>query len=470
MDREINRRFLRMLGWEGEELESFMPEWIAAAKLLELTDDDVRYACDEWIPQYWNISLQGVRKMIAACIREAAELAKLPQYLAEGKKVMYSNNISSFPGVYANKLAGKGQLFVAYPDFIMTTLWQAFFGKPQNNLQDKPVLSQTCSHCALNCIRAATSTARKIPTPTVTWTWGLYCNEGPKTEELIDCLSERNEASDVLTSIPHDAPLGEIEAENPARVNFLAAQIRESQQRVSELTGVEVTDGDMRRAIDEYLEYLRRVEKLTKLVVTADPQPISGIELSLFCMNLQVCFADMSYVIDALDTMIDEVQRCISRGEGILPKGSPRLACHFAPMNLPWIDKAFRENGVNLSLGRMFPLASWIEEAIKDDDDPYVAAARICLMCPDAVNMKNAAKIVTRHLQSFSFDGALFGFYEFDRWIGALHKTMIRLIEDATGVPHFYLEGEFWDGSKYSIEDRNSIIRSICSCLKISGM
>ena len=120
-----------------------------------------------------------------------------------------------------------------------------------------------------------------------------------------------------------------------------------------------------------------------------------------------------------------EVEDRIRCGVGNLPKGAPKLACHFAPLNVPWVDRTFRDNGVNLSLGRVFPLASWMEEAIKHDDDPYIAAARMCLMWPDAVNMKNEAEIVIRLFEHYSFDGALFGFYDFDRWIGALQKTMI---------------------------------------------
>ena len=66
-------------------------------------------------------------------------------------------------------------------------------------------------------------------------------------------------------------------------------------------------------------------------------------------------------------------------------------------------------------------------------------------------------------------DGALYGFFAFDRWIGALEKTMIREAEERTGIPHFYLEGDFWNGARFSM-DRMSTIRSICSCLKISGI
>ena len=85
----IHRKFLETLGWTGQELEEFLPDWLNTARFLHLTDEDVRRAVEEWIPAYWNISLSGVRKSIAACIREAADTAKMGAYMREGKKVLY---------------------------------------------------------------------------------------------------------------------------------------------------------------------------------------------------------------------------------------------------------------------------------------------------------------------------------------------------------------------------------------------
>lgn len=470
MRENIHRQFLCLLGWEGKELERFLPDWLNAAAFLQLTEKDMTFAVNEWLPKYWDLSLSGVRKCIAACIREAAELAKMEIYKEAGDQILYTNNTSSYACICANRLAGRGRLHVAYPDFIMTTVWQAFFGKLPEQVHKNSGMSASCSHCALNCTRVASRTGGLLPEPSVKWNWGLHCDEAPKTEELIDCTTGRESTADVLTTIPHDAPLGTMEAEDDSRVAFLAEEIREGQKKVSAITGIPVTEADMRAGMSEYMAYMGRVEKLIRLVVNAEAQPISGNELALFSLCMQVCFdTGTGFVNDALDTVISEVEERIKLGIGVLPKGSPKLACHFVPLNVPWVDKAFRDNGVNLSLGRVFPLASWMEEKLKGED-MYIDAARQCLMCPDAVNMKNEAAIIIKLLNEFSFDGALFGFYDFDRWIGALHKTMIQLVEEGTGVAHYYLEGEFWDGNRYSIEDRISIIRSICNCLKISSI
>lgn len=459
--------FLKLLGWEGEELEKFLPQWLHAADYLGLKDEDVSNAIESWLPTYWDMSLLSVRKLIAACIREAVELSKAEQFKREGKKIIYSNPTASHASLYANKVAGGDRLHVFYPDFIITSVNQAFFGKTQSGSDGHHSMSANCQHCALNCIRLQACFAGQIIPPTVTWNWGLHCNEASKTEEMIHCLYGE-EWQDVFIMIPHDAPNGSIEAEDEKRVSYFAQQIKEGQRQVSAITGIEVTEEHMRQATEKYLAYMRRMEKLSDLVINADPQPMAVNELTQFGICMQVCFdTGLDYINDAIDTAIEEMEERIKNGIGILPKGAPKLACHFQPLNIPWIDRAFLKHGVAIALGRIFPPASWLEEAV-DESDMYITAARHCLLCPNAVNMKNESAIATRLLSNYNFDGALFGFFSHDRWIGALHKTMIREVEEITGIPHYYLEGEFWSDDNYSMEDRLPIIRSICNSLKIS--
>lgn len=471
MEKTASVRLLQLLGWEGEALTAFLPAWERAIPLLNLTEADIAFAADVWIPKYWDISLKSVRKMIALFFKEAAELAKMEEYLRAGHKVISTHNTSSFVCLYANKHAGNGRLHIIYPDFIISTMWQAFFGKsPETNFEEEDNVVR-CSHCALNCTRAREMTKGKIPDPTVNWSWGLFCDEAPKTVELIECLTSKNHVETVLVTAPHDSALGQVEADNEERVQYLSHKLRSSQDRITAKTGITVSEKDMRAAWDAYMSYMERVEEITNLVIYADPQPVSGNELALFSVCMQVCFnLGIEAVNEALDIAIEEIRERIQRGKGPLPKGAPKLACYFVPLNVPWVDRMFRENGVNLSLGRLYPLASMMEERLKSDEDPYLAAARQIYMSHDAVNMGNAASIAESLLSRFPLDGALIGFYDFDRWIGSLQKTEMRLVEERTGIPHFYLEGDFWALNKVSAEDRKAVIRGICNCLKISSV
>ena len=39
--RDINRELLQLAGFEGEDLENFLPRWLETAKALQLTDGKV---------------------------------------------------------------------------------------------------------------------------------------------------------------------------------------------------------------------------------------------------------------------------------------------------------------------------------------------------------------------------------------------------------------------------------------------
>ena len=327
----IHRKFLETLGWTGQELEEFLPDWLNTARFLHLTDEDVRRAVEEWIPAYWNISLSGVRKSIAACIREAADTAKMGAYMREGKKVLYSTMPSCPVCITANKLAGEGRLEISYPYFIVTSILGAFFNKSTDQLFNGSCMDPNCHHCGMNCMRADSVMSGTIPKPTVTWNWGLQCNESPKTDEMIFTLGKA-EWDNVLTTIPHDAPLGDSEADDDERVEYLKEEIRVSQEEVTQHTGIEVREEHLRAAVSEYMGYLKRIEHLTDLVMNADPQPLTGNELALMGICMESAFnTGLGWLNDAIDTAIAEVEELIREGRGRASQGRAEAGLPLQP-------------------------------------------------------------------------------------------------------------------------------------------
>lgn len=459
-------RLLEMLGWKGSELEEFLPLWRKAAVFLSLSDEDVKYAVEEWLPGYWDLSLKGVRMMVAACIREVVELSRSREYLDAGEPVMYINIPSTPVCINANKLAGEGRLHIAYSGYILVLVLGAFFNKDSNAFGCG--LNNHCSNCKMNFIRANACYSGALPPPTITWNWGIKCGEAPKTDELLSCLCGSTVWKDAFVTLPHDAKLGEIEAENEERVNYLAEKLRQAQKKVSEATGIEVTEDHLCASMEEYMIYTERVEQLADLVMTSNPQPISGNELMLFGICADMCLEiGYPYVIRAVETVIAEVKERIAAGKGILPANSPRLSCQFNLLYAPWVERAFRDNGVCLTQGRIFPFASLYDTYMREGDI-YKISAKMSLAIPSAMNMMDEARINQQLLERYPTDGALYGFYSFDKWVGANQKLMIREIEKKTGVPHFYVEGDLWESGKTSAEERATLIRSVCNCVKIT--
>ncbi len=466
----IHESFLELLDFSETERRELLPLWENACALFRITEAELRYAAQEWLPQYWDLSLHGVRRCIGVYIRELIEISRLPEYRARGDKLLYYNMPCHPACIYANKLAGNGLLHASYPDYFIATVFNAFLHKSVTPAGQSGVCaSPVCHQCGMNRVKVSTCFRDLIAEPTVLWNWGLYCNEGHKIEEFVDNMGARNWKY-VLTVIPQDAPSGIAEADDESRVQYLAQELRESLKSLSACTGFQVREEHLRAAAEEYLAYQLKVEELMDLMSHAPVQPVTGNDLTIFQAPSQIAFdSGFRFLNEAIDLMLEEVRARILRGEGPLPEDAPRLACHFVPFSVPWINKAFLDCGINLSINTFFALASR-QLACSDPDDVYLTIARQWLSNPSVVNMRNEAELVCEILEKYPQDGVLYGFFDFRCWIGSLEKTMIQIVEKRTGIPHYYFESEFWDDELYSLEDRLTRIRSIAYSLKIHHM
>ena len=466
----IYRDFLKSLDFSEKEMERILPDWEQACKSLGLTEDDVSFSMTEWLPKHWDLSLHGVRMCIGAYVRELVELSKLSEYKARGDIIIYSNMPSHPACVYANKISGGNRVHIMYPDFFITTVLKAFFNKTTIESDDKAgIMNSLCAHCGMNRVRVYAHMKNITVQPTAVWNWGLCCDEGPKTEEIIQS-TESKDRNCVLTTVPHDVIFGVEEAKDEKRVSYLARVLRESQSQLSSFTGIKVSDADMKTAMNSYMEFVNKLNVLTEIIVSADVQPLSGNDMAIFsCFFHIVLSSGYKYINNALDELIAEIKVRVSNGEGPLGKDSPRLACHFIPFCVPWVCKAFQDNGINMSINTYFALPYTLL-ALGSDDDVFRMAARQWLCNPGAVNTGDEIRIVSDIISKIDVDGALYGFFSFDRWLGGLQKTMIRAVENETGIPHYYLEGDFWGEGRYSFEDRLTRIQNIAYTVKINHM
>ena len=82
---ELNRKLLELAGFEGDEVDEILEDWLFTVEAVGLSDEDIRYALEEYIPQNWDVKYRGVRKMIGAYLREMIGIAKTKQYKARAR-------------------------------------------------------------------------------------------------------------------------------------------------------------------------------------------------------------------------------------------------------------------------------------------------------------------------------------------------------------------------------------------------
>jgi len=465
MELSFDRIFFKQLGLSDLEIDRLLPNWCKAKAWAQISERDMCAAAQR-CSEFWNLELKGIRKCIMAYIYELIEAARMSEYKDRGDKLLYGNMPVHPACMIANRIAGKGKLHVCHPEFLIHVVHNAFLCKSEVNKQDEALMSKKCRHCGMNASRINAFVSGRMVLPDAMWNWGFMCNEGFKTDEMLQCMLGPGWHS-VISTLPHDSYAQSTEADDLERVKRLAAAIEAGQDEVTSYTGIPVSKQDLCLAIDELNMYTKKISELTDLVCTADPQPLTGAELSLFSLPLGMSFdTGFENLVDAIDTTIAEVKELINAGKGVLPKGAPKMGCYFTPCCVPWVCDAFTREGINLSINTFHGKLSKIYKAF-DREFPYEAVARQWLSQPNAVNMENQAGIIEDMMADYPVDAMLYGFFAFDRWIGALQKTTSQIVEERTGVPHYYMEGDFWNDIRFMDGDKKNLISGIAHQLKV---
>jgi len=465
--KNIYEDFLRLTGFEEDEMPEYLPEWRKASEKLRLTEDDVRFATEEWIPAYFQVELEGVRKSLGALIREAIDLTKANEYKEKGVKIVYGILPAILHYYYALKLTAPDKVYVAFPDIFLALVMNGLFHKLNPYLEEAEAggIPYGCRHCALNKTRYAARRLGIIPSPDVNWIWGFICDEGPKTDEFIKVYHDP-EWKTYITRLPHDQPLYTVEDEIVDRVEYLAAQMRDGFEFVQKEIGIKVPED---KIIEVQNTWQRYAAKLTELyhLMTTEPQTLGGVNGRIFSEPLGAPFnTGIESMENALDILIKELKQKIAKKEGILPEGAPKLMAISIPACVPWIPKMFEENGVNL-LFREMAVLSKKELQPSTFEDPYMGAAENWLRRSSNVNPGYRAEQICEKMETYGIDGMLFGLFDFDRWLGSDHRLMARMVEEKTGLPVFYVEGDVWEDRDYSPEALRTRIESICEIMKM---
>jgi len=467
MAKDIYEDFLRLTGFEEDEMSEYLPRWRKASEKLGLTEDDVKFAVEKQLPTYFAIELEGIRKLLGCFVKETIDLTKANEYKERGVKIVYGILPAILHFYYALKLTAPNRVFVSFPDIFLATATNAFFHKLNPFLEEaeRTGIPYGCRHCALNKTRYAARRLGIIPSPDISWIWGFICDEAPKTDEFIRIYHDP-EWKTYITRLPHDQPLGTVEDEVIDRVEYLANQMRDGFESVQKEIGIKVSEEKIREVIDIWQRYATKLSELSFLMAV-DPQPLGAVSGRLFWEPLALPFnTGIEPMEKALDITIRELKQRVNNREGILPKGAPKLMAFGVSVNLPWIAKMFEENGVGIPFSEGFTLA---KKQLKPPtfEDPYMAAAENWLRMSIAVNPGYQAEQICEKLMTYKADGMVFGLMDFDRWLGSSHRLLARIVEEKTKLPVFYIEGDIWEDRDYSQEALRTRIESICEIVKM---
>ncbi|MBN1188345.1 MAG: 2-hydroxyacyl-CoA dehydratase [Dehalococcoidales bacterium] len=466
-NKSVHERFLRLTGFEEDEIPAYLPQWRTASKKLGLTEEDVKFAVEKQLPTYYAVEMEGIRKLLGCFVKETIELTRAGDYKQKGIKIVYGILPAILHFYYALKMTAPDKVFVSFPDIFLTMVMNGFFHKlaPYLEEAEKAGIPYGCRHCALNKTRYAARRLGVIPSPDISWIWGFICDEGPKTDEFIR-LYHDSEWKTYITRLPHDQPLGTIEDENISRVKYLASQMKDGFEAAQREIGIKVPEEKINEVMVFWRRYAGKLAELAQLMAS-DPPPLGAVSARLFWEGLSAPFnTGIEGMEEALDITLKELRQRVEKKEGILPAGAPKLLIYSLHPTVPWVARVFEENGVGIPLSEFFLLT---KKQLKPPSftDPYMAAAEDWLRMSGMVNPGYEAEQICEKLTTHNFDGMVFGLMDYDRWLGSSHRLLARLVEEKTHLPVFYIEGDNWDDRDYSQEALRTRIESICEIVKM---
>jgi benzoyl-CoA reductase/2-hydroxyglutaryl-CoA dehydratase subunit BcrC/BadD/HgdB len=467
MAKDIYEDFLRLTGFEEDEMSEYLPQWRKASERLGLNENDIKFAVEKQLPTYFAIELEGIRKLLGCFVKETIDLTKANEYKERGVKIVYGILPAILHFYYALKLTAPDKVYVSFPDIFLTLVMNGLFHKLSPLLEEaeRTGIPYGCRHCALNKARYAAFRLGIIPPPDISWIWGFICDEAPKTDEFIRIYHDP-EWKTYITRLPHDQPLGTVEDEVIDRVEYLANQMRDGFESSQRAIGIEVPEEKIKEVIVTWQRYASKLGELAQLMAT-DPQPLGVISARPFWEPLFCPFnTGIEPMEEALDITIKEIKQRVNSGEGILPKGAPKLMIYSVHPSVPWIAKIFEDNGVGIPFPEFFTLT---KKQLKPPtfEDPYMAAAEGWLRTSGMVNPGYQAEQICEKMETLKVDGMVMGLMDFDRWLGSSHRLLARIIEEKTKLPVFYVEGDNWDDRDYSQEALRTRIESICEIMKM---
>lgn len=113
---------------------------------------------------------------------------------------------------------------------------------------------------------------------------------------------------------------------------LLREEYKKFMTKLEDASGREITTETLKKGIELTNKKRKAVKRLAKLR-SADPAPISGLDALL--VNQVFFYDDPVRFTDSVNTLCDELEDRIKKGEGVFPKGTTRIIVSGCPMAVP---------------------------------------------------------------------------------------------------------------------------------------
>ena len=451
-------KLFEMCGFEPDEIRQEKYRIEKTLQTLKFGEKEIA-AAEKRVAQLYSIELASVRKMLKVWIRELMALVMARE---EKEKIVYAIMPSPSESYLAAMMASD-KLYVGYPDYVFQIALGAIFGNmdPLFEAAERHGMTAGGGHCGLNKTRLGAQALGIIPRGDLGMAWGIVCDEGPKTDELIHEVFGMPVA---YIARCQDDPLNLYPNVNELSVEYLVGEIKRAYALFSEVTGVEITNELVMKAIEIIFGYMKVFGSLQALM-KSDPLPVSQADMILFIMVTQMCIRDYAEATEAVEMFYTDVKRRVDEGTGILPKGAPRVLWgnHF-PLTDPGIIKMVEQIGIAAPLCEIWYVTT--QPPTEICDDPVETVARRFATLGLLTSLSGRIQDVIALYREWNLDGVLWFNHLPCKVIGTDSLMIKRALKKELQAPVIVLDGDMYDARLYNRQQIRTRVEGFAEMLK----
>lgn len=313
--------FLRTLKFSEEEIEREKARVEEAFKKCKLIDDDAideaksnlaRYLTAEAPYRGFGIALMRFTDMMMAH--------------DEGKKLVYLVH-EEFPQIcmtFYNAM-GKDKLCIEIPEtFLWILFGQMCFNRMAGILEDAEKFGMEIgvAHCPIDQLAYGAIAGGIIEKPDLVTSGGVFCDQGPKTAEIIGELYDVPYF--VTTDSCRDEDWGSFPEVDEDCIVYLGETMEQHFIEIGKELGVEVTEEHFHKARVDVAKLWGPLQTLMRIISEANPRPTSVNDDEVFFQLTVYPDWRIKELGQAYRMYIEEIKERIARGEGVVPKDALR--------------------------------------------------------------------------------------------------------------------------------------------------
>ncbi len=456
----------KICGYTDEEIEKQRPRIEKALDRMGVLNEAAIKHAEKTVQSNYDVELLSVQKLLWVFMASCVDAV-----LARDEHDYVINCNWPFPVqmtlamIDAAKADG-GKTWVGMPVQIFWMVGGTVFDILTPVLERGELIGQPVgkAHCSQYQIYTGAIDMGILPKPDLGIGSGWFCDQAAETEEM---MSELYGFEIAYLDGLNDWAWGAWPELDERAVRYSSNTIRLALQRVREICGFETTEEQLKAGFKYVAKWLYGMQNITRMIGAADPQPISQANVNLPYGLWAIATAYPDQAVDGLSTMVREIKRKIDAGEGVVPKGAPRVYLALRTN----VDTAPIRMVEELGLCLPTVFVDWLcpQELTKSTyTDMVDRIAEGLYRRPQLCDAYAAIEYWKAVCRDFDIDAVIMSFaYNCRPW--GVNPIMAKLdIQKEFGIPAIVLETDGYDTRNYSAEQLRTRLESFAEVVKMN--